>query len=177
MLFKISNFSSYELYKCAVEHANLEVFQILTLNEDRNKGLAMAAKNDAGPLFNSESSESSESWLFSLLLSFKDGSTNANIGKLLFLSRLQIIIQNKFENINNNIYNIKAPTDECFEPSFSSIRAKMAELEPIEKLELFYTSNLIYNIEDRASFNELYKCAVEHVLYELYKCAVCSDPV
>ena len=31
-----------------------------------------------------------------------------------------------------------------FKHSFSSIRAKMAELEPIENLELLYTSNYIY---------------------------------
>ncbi len=46
-----------------------------------------------------------------------------------------------------------ASTDECFKHSFSSIRARITELEPIENLELLYISNLIFlifNIEDRA---------------------------
>jgi hypothetical protein len=124
--------------------AELEAFQILTLNEVkyRNKGLALAlaAKYDAGPLFSSESLES-------LFFSSKDGSTYANTSKIFLVSRIQILIQNQFENINNNIYNIKYPTDECFESSFSSIRAKMAALESIENLKSLYTKNYSYNYE------------------------------
>jgi hypothetical protein len=81
----------------------------------------------------------------------KDGSTggSTNIGTLFLLSKIHILVNNHFENIN--IINIKVSTDECFESSFSSIRTKMAEIEPIEELELLYTRNIIFNSNDRVS--------------------------
>jgi hypothetical protein len=36
--------------------------------------------------------------------------------------------------------NIKVPTNKCYEHGFSSIRARMAELEPIENLEFSFSS-------------------------------------
>jgi hypothetical protein len=54
-----------------------------------------------------------------------------------------------------------------FKHSFSPIRAKTAELEPIEKLELLYNKELFLslivakgNTFSFSSFHELYKCAV-----------------
>jgi hypothetical protein len=84
----------------------------------------------------------------------KDGSTSAstNMGKLLLLSKIQILVDTFLENINFS--NIKVSTDECFESSFSSIGVKMAEIDPIEKLELLYTINLIYNNYDKACVSE-----------------------
>jgi hypothetical protein len=128
----------------SIVSAELEAFQILTFkivtfNDE-------AANYSANPLFLrcSITLENSESLIFSL----KDGSTNTNAGKLFLLSKIQILIHNQFENINNNIYNIKVPTDKCFEHSFSSIRAKTAELESIDNLELLCTSNCICNNND-----------------------------
>jgi hypothetical protein len=120
------NFSSLdEAYKCAV----LEAFQILIYN-------------DAGSF--------QQTFQQTFQICPKDGSTRAStkFGKLCLLSKIHILINNHLENIN--IIIIKVPTDECYEHMFSSIRTKMAELEPTENLEVFYTSNYIYNIEAKA---------------------------
>jgi hypothetical protein len=65
------------------------------------------------------------------------------------LSKTQILIYNYFEIIYN-LKNIKVSTDECFKHSFSSIRARITQLEPIENLELLYISNHIHNNEGKA---------------------------
>jgi hypothetical protein len=67
-----------------------------------------------------------------LQFSPKDGSTTAstNTGKLLMMSKIQVLINNLLETIN--IIFIKVPTDKCIEHTFGSIRARMAELEPIK---------------------------------------------
>jgi hypothetical protein len=86
----------------------------------------------------------------SLAFSFIDGTTCAStkVGKLSLLSRIQILVDNFLEN--NNIFNIRVSTDKCFESSFGSIRAKMAEIESIEVLELLYTRIFTFNIDDKA---------------------------
>ncbi len=109
----------------------------------------VAVKFDTSPLFLDAGSITVES-LESLSFSFIDGSTYAYAGKIFSLSRIQILIQNQFENINNNNYNIKYPADECFESSFSSIRARMAKIGSIEVLELLYTRIIIFDTDVRA---------------------------
>jgi hypothetical protein len=98
------------------------------------KAKAKAAKYSANPLFHR--------FAKSLIFSLKDGSTTAstNTGKLFLLSKIQLLINIHLENII--IIFFKVPTDKCIEHSFNSIRAKMAELEPIEELELLHTTNI-----------------------------------
>jgi hypothetical protein len=86
-----------------------------------------------------------------LQFSSKDGSTGAITNGLFILSRVQVLKDNHSKSININIINIKVPTDKCFEHSFSSIRTKMAELEPIEELELLDISNHKIEVEYRAA--------------------------
>jgi hypothetical protein len=107
--------------------AEVETFQIFTRNKE-------AANCDAGPL----------SLSFEQIFQFnpKDGSTIAstNNGKNFILSEIHLLISTHLEKIN--IIFIKVPTDKCNEHRFNSIRTRMTKLEPIEELELLYTSKM-----------------------------------
>jgi hypothetical protein len=71
----------------------------------------------------------------------KDGSTTASTstGTIFILSGIQLLINNHLEYIN--IIFIKVSTDKCIKHNLNSIRAKMAELESIENLDILYTLN------------------------------------
>jgi hypothetical protein len=120
----------------------------------RNKGLKLAVKYDAGSFIWVDSE--------SLIFSLKDGGTNA--GKLFVLPRIQTVIYNQFENVKNknNIYNIKVSTDKYFEHSFGSFRAKTAELQSIDNLELLHISNTEDIVFVRVS--EAHASEVSHAL-------------
>jgi hypothetical protein len=104
---------------------------------------------DAGSLFFGAKAAKYKK-LKSFKFSAKDGTTGAGtkVGKLLLLSRIQILVDNLLEN--TNIFNIRVSTDKCFKSGFGSIRAKMAEIESIEVLELLYTRIFTFNTDDRA---------------------------
>jgi hypothetical protein len=112
------------------------------MSQDLNtKDKEMAVKCDAGSFFFGKS----------FISGFIDGTTCASIkvGKLFLLSRIQIQIDNFWENIN--IFNTRVYTDKCFKSGFISIRAKMTKIKSIEVLWPLYTRSITFNTNVKAS--------------------------
>jgi hypothetical protein len=120
------------------DHDTFHVTCIYDFGRDKEKEL-VAANSDAGSFHFSlcKDKEQAVKWFVikSFQFSARDGTTSAStkVVKFFLWSVVQVLVKKSFDNINS--FDIKVFTDECFENSLSSIRARI-KIKSIEFLEV-----------------------------------------